>query len=64
MVTPDEYNFGSAAWYLTTYCKDAQSSLATGTDEGWAAYNKCVGVDGTLPERMEYWNRAKKAFNL
>ncbi|KAK4154021.1 hypothetical protein C8A00DRAFT_43141 [Chaetomidium leptoderma] len=65
MVTPDEHNFGSAAWFLTKKCTaDVRSSLKTGTDAGWTAYNQCIGVDGTLPDRMAYWTRAKTAFNL
>jgi hypothetical protein len=65
LVTPDEFNFGSAAWFLTKKCSaDVRSSLKTGTDAGWADYNKCIGVDGTLPERIAYWNRAKEAFKL
>jgi hypothetical protein len=65
MVTPDEHNFGSAAWFLKNKCTaDVRASLKTGTDAGWTAYNQCIGVDGTLAERMAYWTRAKKAFNL
>jgi hypothetical protein len=65
LVMPDEPNFGSAAWYLTRKCSaDVRSSLATGTNDGWAAYNECIGVNGMLPNRLEYWTRAKKAFGL
>ncbi|KAK4235792.1 hypothetical protein C8A03DRAFT_36354 [Achaetomium macrosporum] len=65
LVTPDETNFGSAAWFLTKKCSaDVRSSLKTGTDAGWIAYNQCIGVDGTLSDRMAYWTRAKQAFNL
>ncbi|KAK3906831.1 hypothetical protein C8A05DRAFT_29261 [Staphylotrichum tortipilum] len=65
LVTPDETNFASAAWYLTRKCSaTVRSSLATGTDAGWVAYNQCIGVDGMLSNRVEYWNRAKKAFGL
>ncbi|KAK4101759.1 hypothetical protein N658DRAFT_425176 [Parathielavia hyrcaniae] len=66
MVTPDEHNFGSAAWFLTAKCtEDVRASLKTGTDAGWTAYNQdCIGVDGSLQERMDYWTRAKEAFNL
>ncbi|KAH6845176.1 hypothetical protein B0I37DRAFT_355673 [Chaetomium sp. MPI-CAGE-AT-0009] len=64
MVTPDEHNFGSAAWFLKTKCADVRETLKTGSDAGWTAYNKCIGVDGSLPERMEYWTAAKKAFGL
>ncbi len=65
LVMPDEPNFGSAAWFLTKKCSaDVRASLATGTDAGWKAYNGCIGVDGTLPNRMAYWTRAKQAFGL
>ena len=65
LVMPDEPNFGSAAWFLTRKCTaDVRSSLATGTDAGWVAYNQCIGVDGMLSDRLAYWTRAKKAFGL
>ncbi|KAK3301180.1 uncharacterized protein B0H64DRAFT_438278 [Chaetomium fimeti] len=64
MLMPDEYNFGSAAWFLMTKCADVRETLKAGTDEGWSAYNECIGVDGTLPDRMKYWTAAKEAFGL
>lgn len=65
LVTVDEHNFGSATWFLTTKCEaGVRTALKTGTDAGWLAYNSCIGVDGSLPERMAFWNRAKAAFNL
>jgi len=64
LVTPDETNFGSAAWFLKANCASVQSTLKTGTDAGWLAYNQCIGVDGSIGSRMEYWNRAKTAFAL
>ncbi|KXX79766.1 hypothetical protein MMYC01_202809 [Madurella mycetomatis] len=65
MVTPDEYNFGSAAWFLETQCDSGvREGLEGGTDAAWNAYMDCVGVDGADSNRMEYWNRAKKAFGL
>jgi hypothetical protein len=65
MVTPDEHNFGSAGWFLTAHCEPSvREGLKTGSDAGWTAYMQCVGVDGSDPARVEYWNRAKKAFNL
>jgi hypothetical protein len=64
MVTPDEHNFGSAAWFLKTKCADVRETLKAGTDAGWSAYNKCIGVDGSLPDRMKYWTAAKTAFGL
>ncbi|KAK7992529.1 hypothetical protein PG996_012438 [Apiospora saccharicola] len=64
MLTDDKYNFGSAPWYLTTQCdKGVQTALATGSDDGFAQYMKCVGVSVT-GDRDAYWQRAKKAFNL
>ncbi|KAK4188343.1 hypothetical protein QBC35DRAFT_382802 [Podospora australis] len=65
MVTVDEHNFGSAGWFLKTFCEPGiQDSLKTGTDAGFQAYMGCVGVDGNDSTRLEYWNRAKAAFNL
>ena len=64
LVTDDKYNFGSGAWYFATQCdKSVQDSLASASDDGFAAYMKCVGVTVT-DERKAYWQRAKKAFNL
>jgi hypothetical protein len=65
MVMPDKFNFGSAAWFLKKKCTtDVRASLRTGTDDGWMAYNRCVGVDGANEERMTYWFRAKTAFGI
>ncbi|KAL2128833.1 hypothetical protein VTI74DRAFT_8579 [Chaetomium olivicolor] len=64
MVTVDEHNFGSAAWFLTKKCSNVRSALQKGDDAGWLAYNECIGVNGELPERMAPWNKAKAAFNL
>ncbi|EAQ92508.1 hypothetical protein CHGG_00743 [Chaetomium globosum CBS 148.51] len=64
MVMPDEHNFGSAAWFLKTKCADVRDTLKAGTDAGWSAYNQCIGVDGSLPDRMKYWTAAKAAFGL
>ncbi len=64
LVTPDEHNFGSAAWFLTTKCTaDVQNSLKTGSDAGWAAYAGCIGV-GVDAARTAYWNRAKTALGV
>lgn len=64
LVTPDEYNFGSAPWFLTTKCTDDQrKQLQAGTDAGFQAYMACVGVEAG-EDRLAYWARAKEAFNL
>ena len=59
----DDYDFGSAAWFLKTVCKpDVIKSLASGSLDGWKAYVKdCVGTD---PEpRQAYHERAMKALS-
>lgn len=65
LVTPDEHNFGSAAWFLVKKCPDVRTALKTGSDAGWQAYNKCIGGDAaTLPARTEFWTRAKTALGV
>ncbi|KAI1386868.1 uncharacterized protein F4822DRAFT_328525 [Hypoxylon trugodes] len=65
LVTPDEYNFGSGPWFFTTQCStDIQEALKAGTDAGFQQYMSCVGITDVTPDRLEYWNRAKTAFNL
>ena len=65
LVTPDKYNFGSGAWYYHTICDTAtKEALRQGTEAGWAAYSKCVGVPADDEGRVAYWNTAKKAFGL
>lgn len=63
-VTPDEYNFGSGAWFLATQCPGSvRDALRANIDNGFNAYMGCVGVDVT-PERTAYLTRAKQAFGL
>ncbi|KAM7214681.1 hypothetical protein V8F06_009931 [Rhypophila decipiens] len=65
LVTPDEFNFGSAPWFFTQKCtKEVQDKLLGGTQEGWLAYMTCVGVDGNNESRMAYWTRAQQVFGL
>lgn len=64
LVTPDEYSFGAAAWYLTSQCAGVAEGLKGASDAGWTAYMACVGVDGTDAGRVAYWTRAKAAFGL
>lgn len=63
LVTPDEFNFGSGPWFLTTKCVDERAALKKSVDEGFRAYMACVGVDVT-DDRLEYLTRAKKAFGI
>ncbi|KAJ4295812.1 hypothetical protein N0V88_004514 [Collariella sp. IMI 366227] len=65
MVTNDNHNFASAAWYLVTTCKASErEALQKGDDAGWLEYHNCIGVDGNAPDRMPFWVEAKKAFGL
>ncbi|KAJ3472303.1 hypothetical protein NLG97_g11106 [Lecanicillium saksenae] len=64
LVQPDEYNFGSGPWFLTTQCKpEVREALKANVDSGFEAYMACVGVSVT-DERKAYLTRAKKAFGL
>ncbi|CRG88823.1 hypothetical protein PISL3812_05858 [Talaromyces islandicus] len=53
------WDFGSAAWFLTTQCSDAvRQGLRQGDEAGWEAYiSQCVGATVT-DERTAYWRRA------
>ncbi|KAG5989372.1 hypothetical protein E4U52_005631 [Claviceps spartinae] len=64
LVTPDEYNFGSAPWFLVKQCgRDVLKALQRDLEDGFGAYMKCVGVE-VSEERRVYLERAKKAFEL
>lgn len=55
----DAYDFGSAAWFLTTQCSsDVRTQLQTGSLSGWENFiTKCVSTTVT-DERQAYWTRA------
>jgi hypothetical protein len=63
LVLPDQYSFGSAAWFLTTQCAQTRTQLQAGGQAGYEAYLSCVGVSATS-DRLAYWDRANTAFNL
>jgi hypothetical protein len=63
LVLPDQYSFGSAAWFLTTQCPQTRTQLQAGGQAGYEAYLSCVGVSATS-DRLAYWDRANTAFNL
>lgn len=65
LVIDDQYNFGSAPWFLTTKCSsDVRTKLQSSAyDAGYAAYMACVGVQ-VDESRTAYWTRAKQAFGL
>ncbi|KAI0206224.1 hypothetical protein F4808DRAFT_111381 [Astrocystis sublimbata] len=66
LVTPDEYNFGSGAWFMSTQCGDIISQLNANPDAGWVAYMGCVlgSPNSITQDRNDFWNRAKTAFGL
>ena len=51
------YDFGSAAWFLTTQCKDNVAGLDKGDAAGWDAYVTCVGATAT-DGRKDVWTKA------
>lgn len=55
----DDFDFGSAAWFLTSQCSTAiRDELQSGSLEGWEQYiSECVGTEATA-DRQEYWSRA------
>lgn len=65
LILPDEYAWGSAAWFYTTQCDPSvRQALAAGTEEGLSTYLvDCVGTTLT-DERVEYWERAREAFGF
>jgi hypothetical protein len=63
LVLPDEYSWGSAAWFLTTQCASIRPQLQAGGQAGWEAYLGCVGTTATS-DRMAYWTRANTAFGI
>jgi len=63
----DDYDFGSAAWFLTTQCSDSiRTQLQTGSEAGWAAYmTQCVGAtQDTMSGRQAVWAVAATQLGL
>lgn len=65
LLADETYDFGSAAWFLTTQCQpDVRSALQSGSEDGWERYiTQCVGTTVT-DERREYWNRAVQVLGV
>ncbi|KAF4636538.1 hypothetical protein G7Y89_g1548 [Cudoniella acicularis] len=61
LVLPDQYSFGSAAWFLTTQCASIRPQLQTGTQAGFEAYMGCIGTTVT-DARLAYWTAGIAAF--
>ncbi|KAI9761970.1 MAG: hypothetical protein M4579_000753 [Chaenotheca gracillima] len=62
LVLTDQYDFGSAAWFLTTQCgPSVRAGLQAGSETGWETYiSSCVGTTVT-DDRKAYWTRALAA---
>ncbi|KAF7117522.1 hypothetical protein CNMCM5793_006544 [Aspergillus hiratsukae] len=65
LLSKEEYDFGSGAWFLTTQCsQDVRSELQSGSEAGWQKYiSSCVGTDAN-EERKAYWTRAVQALGV
>jgi hypothetical protein len=65
IVTEDEYNFGSAAWFYSTQCSAEVKNLIDSDadrDTGFDKYmTDCVQTEQS-PDRLAYWTTAKAAF--
>lgn len=59
----DIYDFGSAAWFLTTQCDEVtREALRSGGLVGWRNYvSNCIVTLPTI-DRQGYWERAAEAF--
>jgi hypothetical protein len=64
LVQPDQYSFGSAAWYYSTKCSaDQKAKVQSGSAAGLAAYLECLGTTAD-DKRTAYWKAACKALNV
>jgi hypothetical protein len=63
LVLPDEYSWGSAAWFLTTQCAGTRAALQAGGQAGYSAYLSCVGTSAST-DRLAYWTRANTALGI
>ncbi|KAE8348111.1 hypothetical protein BDV28DRAFT_112154 [Aspergillus coremiiformis] len=65
LVSNIEYDFGSAAWFLTTQCSNSvREALKKNPKEGWTGYiEQCVQTT-VSPDRRTYWNRTTEALGL
>lgn len=71
LVTANEYNFGTGAWYYSSQsaCETARSMSKDDADAWFDEYMaNCDGMGSSWatsePERETYWTAAKEAFGL
>ncbi|TRM65589.1 hypothetical protein BD626DRAFT_489245 [Schizophyllum amplum] len=64
LVSPDEYSFASAAWFITSQCTDAvRAGVQSGEQAGWETYlTDCIGTS-VDQGRIDYWTKAKAALS-
>ncbi|KAM5455162.1 hypothetical protein MaudCBS49596_001802 [Microsporum audouinii] len=62
LLSKDDYDFGSAAWFLTSQCTPAvRTALQSGSEDGWSKYlTECIGTSVT-DERKKYWTKAMES---
>jgi hypothetical protein len=65
LLSDEVYDFGSAAWFLTSQCSsDVRTQLQSGSEGGWESYiSSCVGTTVT-DARKAYWTRAVQALGV
>ncbi len=56
-----DYDFGSAAWLLSTCPASIRTGLQSATLEGWQTYMKTCVYTPPTPERQAGWTTAKRA---
>ena len=58
LIANDDYDFGSAAWFITTQCSQSvRQQLQEGNAQGWGGYLECIGTTVTS-DRTAYYTRA------
>ena len=64
LTTYINYDFGSAAWFLTSQCdQSVRSGLQSGSAAGFSAYIACIGTTETS-DRNAYYQRAVTALGV
>ena len=64
LVSYKDYDFGSAAWFLTSQCdKSVVQGLQQAGDKSFAAYLGCIGTSPSS-DRTAYYNRALAALGV
>ena len=64
LIAYSDYDFGSAAWFLTSQCTpDVVSGLKKAGSASFGAYLDCIGTTAT-DDRTAYYNRALAALGV